>query len=59
MEEALRLSEPKQRLDMYAGYREKYPRAQAPQRIPLAIAEGLSFQITLILRIFDDVPNFR
>ncbi len=40
MEEAARREGASDKLEMYAGYREKYPRAQAPQRIPLDIAEG-------------------
>ncbi len=44
MEVASGCKESGQKLEMYASYREKFPRAHAPQRLPLDIAEGAEFR---------------
>lgn len=45
MEDASQITEKSEedRLEMYAKYREQFPRAQAPQRLPLNIATGEKF----------------
>ncbi len=44
MEDASRCTETSQKLEMYSGYRDKFPRAQAPQRLPLDISKGDEFR---------------
>ncbi|CAB3378713.1 Hypothetical predicted protein [Cloeon dipterum] len=44
LQEALRLTDPEEKLKLFEEYRERFPRAQAPQRLPLALATGDTFK---------------
>jgi N-alpha-acetyltransferase 15/16, NatA auxiliary subunit len=45
VQEALRLEKTDDKLRLFAEYREKFPRAQAPQRLPLALASDEQFHM--------------
>jgi N-alpha-acetyltransferase 15/16, NatA auxiliary subunit len=45
LQDALRLENPDDKLKLFEEYREKFPRAQAPQRLPLALASGEQFKV--------------
>ncbi|XP_059484452.1 N-alpha-acetyltransferase 15, NatA auxiliary subunit [Neocloeon triangulifer] len=45
LQDALQLTNPDDKLKLFEEYREKFPRAQAPQRLPLALASGEQFKI--------------